>query len=116
MGNIDEFIDLVVKARENEAIKQTEAVREGMNTVFGQEIGALSYLTYSALEIRASGPKVIEVESLKSVSIYSCCSEDHPLIERFWRVFEAFTPEERSLYLKFVWGRNRLPVDLKSLS
>ena len=35
MGNIDEFIDLVVKARENEAIKQTEAVREGMNTVFG---------------------------------------------------------------------------------
>ena len=72
--NINEFIDLVIKARENEALKQTEAVREGMNTVFGKEIGALSYLTSSALEIRASGPKIIEVESLKAISTYSYCS------------------------------------------
>ena len=35
----------------------------------------------------------------------------------FWRVFEErFTEEERQLYLKFVWGRTRLPIDLTNLS
>ena len=28
----------------------------------------------------------------------------------FWRVFESFSQENRSLYLKFVWGRTRLPI------
>ena len=35
----------------------------------------------------------------------------------FWRVFEErFSEEERQLYLKFVWGRTRLPIDLTNLS
>jgi len=37
-------------------------------------------------------------------------------VQRFWRVFENWTHEERSLYLKFVWGRNRLPADVSKLS
>ena len=86
-----------------------------MKQVFGREIGALSYLTPAAIEIRASGPKVIEVEALKAITSYPNCGADHPIVDRFWRVFEAFTPEERSLYLKFVWGRNRLPVDTSNL-
>lgn len=30
----------------------------------------------------------------------------------FWRVFESLTDEERTMYLKFVWGRSRLPLDV----
>ena len=33
----------------------------------------------------------------------------------FWRVFESFTDEERTMYLKFVWGRSRLPTDITGL-
>lgn len=29
---------------------------------------------------------------------------------------ETLTEEERSLYLKFVWGRSRLPINLENLS
>ena len=31
-------------------------------------------------------------------------------VQRFWRVLESFTPEERVLFLKFCWGRTRLPA------
>lgn len=32
-----------------------------------------------------------------------------PLIMWFWDVLEEFSNEERSLFLRFVWGRTRLP-------
>lgn len=32
-----------------------------------------------------------------------------PLIQWFWEVMEEFTNQERSLFLRFVWGRTRLP-------
>jgi hypothetical protein len=31
------------------------------------------------------------------------------LIQWFWDVMEEFTNQERSLFLRFVWGRTRLP-------
>lgn len=31
------------------------------------------------------------------------------LIQWFWEVMEEFTNQERSLFLRFVWGRTRLP-------
>lgn len=33
----------------------------------------------------------------------------------FWSVFEEFTDEDRSAYLKFVWGRSRLPMDVSKM-
>lgn len=32
-----------------------------------------------------------------------------PLIQWFWEVMEEFSNQERSLFLRFVWGRTRLP-------
>ena len=34
----------------------------------------------------------------------------------FWTMFEKFTQEERSKYLKFVWGRSKLPSNLEDLT
>ncbi len=30
-------------------------------------------------------------------------------MQYFWQALEEFTDEERSLYLRFVWGRSRMP-------
>jgi hypothetical protein len=30
-------------------------------------------------------------------------------IVNFWQILEEFTPEEQSMFLRFVWGRSRLP-------
>jgi len=80
------------------------------------KLGLISYLTAEAIEIRACGSKEINIDMLKSITSYSNCGPTHEVVERFWRVFEAFTHEQRSLYLKFVWGRNRLPIDVSRLS
>lgn len=32
-----------------------------------------------------------------------------PLVRWFWEVMEEFNTQERSLFLRFVWGRTRLP-------
>lgn len=80
------------------------------------KLGLIAYLTPNAIEIRACGAKEIDMDRLKSITKYVSCGADHEIALRFWRVFESWTHEERSLYLKFVWGRNRLPVDLSKLS
>ena len=67
--------------------------------------------------MRACGPKTIDIAKLKSITTYSRCTADSEIIQRFWRVFEKdFTEEERQAYLKFVWGRSRLPMDVAGLS
>ena len=71
----------------------------------------ISYLTPAAIEIRACGEKTIQVERLKAITSYPNCDSSHEIVGRFWRAFESFSSDERSLYLKFVWGRNRLPID-----
>jgi len=71
----------------------------------------LALLSWEAIEARACGLKVFDVEKFKEMTHFSYMEGDHPLVARFWRVFEAFTEEEKALYLKFVWGRSRLPID-----
>lgn len=34
----------------------------------------------------------------------------------FWEMFESFTQEERKSYLKYVWGRSKIPSDTSGLS
>ena len=110
-SDIDEFISLVVKARSAEANEQNKAIQEGLNVVFQGNLDLISYLTPAAIEIRACGEKTISVERLKAITTYPNCSNDHEIVGRFWRVFESYTYDERAAYLKFVWGRNRLPID-----
>ena len=35
-----------------------------------------------------------------------------PLVQWFWEILETFSPSERSLFLRFVWGRTRLPRNI----
>ena len=37
-------------------------------------------------------------------------------MKKFWKILNGFTNEERMLYLKFVWGRTRLPLKEEEVS
>ena len=37
-------------------------------------------------------------------------NEHDPVIRYFWQTMESFTPQQRVLYLRFVWARSRLPL------
>jgi len=115
-NSIEEFIGLVLERRFSEASEQVKAIQKGIDQVFMGKLGMISYLTAEAVEVRACGSKEVSIERLKSVTSYSNCSESHEIVQRFWRVFESMSHPQRSNYLKFVWGRNRLPIDLTRLS
>jgi len=113
--NLNEFIELVLKIRFNEAHEQVTAIQDGIRMVL-KDLTIMQLMDWQAMEARCCGEKTINVDRLKSITSYPYCSDDHRIIPRFWRVFDRFTEEEKSLYLKFVWGRSRLPMDLTNLS
>lgn len=55
------------------------------------------------------GSPDIPLTLLKSVATYKGIEATAPLIQWFWEVMDEFTNAERSLFLRFVWGRTRLP-------
>lgn len=59
---------------------------------------------------------MIETQKLQDITSYTYCSSDHEIVERFWRVFENFSQEERKQYLKFVWGRTSIPEDSSQIA
>jgi E3 ubiquitin-protein ligase HERC2 len=65
------------------------------------------------LETLVCGKPILDVDLLKANSVYRGCSETDPVVEYFWRALREFTSEERSMYLRFVWGRSRLPLTSK---
>lgn len=55
------------------------------------------------------GSPDIPLHLLKSVATYKGVEPTSALIQWFWEVMESFSNTERSLFLRFVWGRTRLP-------
>lgn len=53
---------------------------------------------------------------MKENTTYQGCSESDLVIEFFWKCLDDFTQEERAMYLRFVWGRSRLPLTSKDFS
>ena len=114
--NLTEYIDLVLKTRFNESKEQLAAMREGIKLVFTPELlPVLSIMDWEQVESRACGQKTIEIDKLKSITRYSGATEDSAIIKRFWRVLTSFDDDQRQMYLKFVWGRSRLPIDVKQM-
>lgn len=55
------------------------------------------------------GSPDIPLHLLKSVATYKGIEASAPLAQWFWEVMESLSNTERSLFLRFVWGRTRLP-------
>lgn len=119
---------------------QVSAIRRGLGAVV--PLRALSLFSWDEVatfvcgcaEVRASnhhqlpcfvhtdwshcGPRgcQVDVDLLYSVATYEGCSRDDRHVQLFWGVLRSFTHEERSLFLRFVWGRSRLPLTAAEFS
>lgn len=87
--------------------EQVQWVREGMAKVI--PVPLLSLFTGYELETMVCGSPDIPLALLKSVATYKNIDASAPLVHWFWEVMEELTNQERSLFLRFVWGRTRLP-------
>ncbi|XP_014677847.1 PREDICTED: E3 ubiquitin-protein ligase HERC2-like [Priapulus caudatus] len=86
---------------------QVAAVREGMARLV--PVPLLSLFTGYELETMVCGSPDISITLLKSVATYKGVEACSSLVAWFWEVMEEFSNTERSLFLRFVWGRTRLP-------
>ncbi|XP_064481734.1 E3 ubiquitin-protein ligase HERC2-like isoform X2 [Ornithodoros turicata] len=105
--NRAEYVKLALNYRLHEFDEQVAAVREGMARVV--PVPMLSLFTGYELETMVCGSPDIPINLLKAVATYKGVEPDSPLIQWFWDVMEEFSNAERSLFLRFVWGRTRLP-------
>lgn len=85
------------------------AIRKGFEMIF--PLSVMRILTWKEVEYKVCGSEDVEIERLKKITTYQGCSESDEYVERFWRVLETFSMEEKTAYLKFVWGRSRIPPE-----
>ena len=90
-SNLQEYIDLVLKTRFNEAKEQIEAMREGIKLVFTEELmPVLQVMDWELVETRACGEKTVDIDKLKKITRFCGASESSSIAKRFWRVMTAF--------------------------
>lgn len=105
--NKSEYIRLAMNYRLHEFDDQVKWIREGMSKVV--PVPLLSLFTGLEVETMVCGSPDIPLNLLKSVATYKGIDATAPLVSWFWEVMEEFSNAERSLFLRFVWGRTRLP-------
>lgn len=107
-----EYLRMVKRLRLGEARRHCDAIARGMATQVPRFL--LSLFTWRELEEMVCGPPEIDVGQLETYTVYGeGLTKDDPSVRRFWSVMRGFTPEEQTKYVRFVWGRSRLPVSVE---
>ncbi|CAM9132749.1 unnamed protein product [Phaeothamnion confervicola] len=70
---------------------------------------ALQLLTWRELETLVCGDPVFDLEFWRAHTTYSGYAADDPTVRYFWEVIASLSPEEQSGFVRFAWGRSRLP-------
>jgi hypothetical protein len=107
-GNAKEYANLIEKFRLSEGEFIYTLLRKGMSAVV--PIDLLNMFSWKQVETLVCGAADIDVEILKNNTDYDSCSTSDRHIQFFWEILKDFTPRERTLFLKFVWGRSKLPA------
>ncbi|KAL3666670.1 hypothetical protein V7S43_008299 [Phytophthora oleae] len=103
-----EYADLVEQTRLHESDEQAQAIFRGLAKVVPAKL--LACFSGFELELMVCGSPEVNVDLLEKCTEYSSCSPTDDHIVWFWRALRDFSHEERSAFLRFVWGRSRLPA------
>jgi len=107
LGNWREFVKCLERCRLQESSVMFKAFRDGLSAVLPLEL--LPLFTPSELEQLVSGTSTVDVALLRQCTEYEDLAPDSPTVSNFWRVLEDMSDEERTLFLRFVWARSRMP-------
>ena len=98
----------MVEYRLHEVDTQVAAIRRGMGTIVPVQL--LPLFTWQEVELQVCGRRDVNVDFLKANTDVSRVRGSHTHVDMMWDVLREFTPKERELFLRFVWGRSRLPL------
>lgn len=104
-----EYLRLLKAHRVSECAIQVAAIARGLATQVPRHL--LSLFTWQELELMVCGRTTVDLALLKSCTVYGeRVSASDLTIRYFWSALESFSEAERVMYLRFVWGRSRLPL------
>lgn len=102
------YAQLVARVRAAESAPQLAAMRAGLLQCVPPR--AIALWAAPELERMACGSADVSVDALRARTKYGEGVGAHePHVRFFWQAMHAFAPEERAAFLRFVWGRSRLP-------
>lgn len=88
---------------------QLDAMRTGLATIV--PLPLLVLFTPGELELACCGSADVSLELLRENTRYSDgVAEADQSVQWLWRMLAAFTTKQRQQFLRFVWGRSRLPL------
>lgn len=106
-----EYAERLLECRLHEFDHQLHYMREGLLSVV-PEASVLLY-TPTELEQKICGKADYQVEELRKGTLYDGITANDRRVQFLWKALEEATPTQRRLFLRFVSGRERLPVKLR---
>lgn len=101
------YVKMALEKRLSEFDDSCESMENGLSELI--PIRALKLFTWNELEVLVCGSHKLDINLLKSKTVYQGYTPDHPTIISFWKVLDSFSDEDKSQFLRFTWGRSRLP-------
>jgi HECT-domain (ubiquitin-transferase) len=105
-ANRFEYAKLVLLARLTESECAMQALRQGFYSAC--DIRSYPMFAWQDLELGTCGTPTVDLKFLRKHSSQNC---DKKVYEMIWQMLENFSNSQRQQFLRFVWGRSRLPHD-----
>ena len=105
--NLNDYLHLLRQHNLKKIQPQMQSLSEGFLQIVSSAAAPL--LLAVELQERIAGRQDINVDYLRQHTIYEGLTEDSCIAKYFWEALRSFTNEQRSLFLRFVWGRSTLP-------
>lgn len=108
-SNRDEYLRLYLSFRLNEFEGPLAAIRRGLSMIV--PFSLLRLFTPRDVEFMICGAPEIDIDYLRTHTDYAApFSASDAYIESFWSVLASWDHGDRRKLIRFVWGRNRLPL------
>ncbi|RHX98063.1 hypothetical protein DYB36_003465 [Aphanomyces astaci] len=106
-GNRVDYCDKVEQYRVHEFDVQVTAMLRGLSTLF--PVRVLTLLNWQEMEMLSCGTPKIDIALWKQHTRYDGYTDQDDTVRLFWDVMASFSDEQRSDFVRFAWGRSRLP-------
>merc|ERR1711941_92085 len=71
----------------------------------------LAIFNESELELLISGLPEISIDELRRHTEYTNYAPDNVVIQRFWAILHAMDAQEKAMFLQFVTGSSKVPLE-----
>ena len=107
-ANRKQYVRLAEEFRYGEFRVPMAAIRAGMGTIVPMRL--LLLWTWEELEFMVCGRPGFDVEALRRHTKYTGYTATSNMGRWILQALESFDDQERERFLRFAWGRSRLPV------